>query len=80
VLARRVHYLTGVTTQTNRKETEMDTLTIIQTRYYGITKECDRGHWYLCEAREGTYQYFDHEPTDAEVTAYRNDLVSYYKL
>jgi len=58
----------------------MDTLTIIQTRYYGITKECDRGNWYLCEAREGTYQHFDHEPTDAEVTAYRNDLVSYYKV
>jgi hypothetical protein len=47
-----------------------------ETTYYGIYKQLEAGQWFLCESRYGTSQAFDSEPSEADVKAYRNHLVS----
>jgi hypothetical protein len=59
---------------TNQGDVSM--VTTHETAYYGIYKQHEGGQWFLCESRYGTSQAFDSEPTDAEVKAYRNHLVS----
>jgi hypothetical protein len=61
---------------TPTQEANMNHYTTYETAYYGIYKQHEEGQWFLCEARYGTAQAFDHEPSEAEVKAYRNHLVS----
>lgn len=50
-------------------------MTIEKTKFYGIFKCRDEQGWWLMETDGGCDKYFDNEPTDADIEAWRDKLV-----
>ena len=55
----------------------MNTITIHETRYYGIWSQEENGEWFLISANGDESHVGRTQPTDEQITLFRNELVRY---